>query len=91
MQGVTTTPKDRETSAGKIARPKVASTGADTTLWVLIPACAVAQMEQAWWGAVESSGWEWVACTTPITPTRATQSRQTNLTHAPCLAENLIF
>jgi hypothetical protein len=81
--------KIKETSEGVVARAAVAKTGADATVAVLSPTCAVAQIEQAWWDAVEFSGCEWVACIVPITHTRATQSTHTALTHTPRFADAL--
>ena len=62
-------------------------TGADTAVWILSPAWAVAQIEQVWWEAVEFSACEWIACTTPIAHTRATQSKHTALTNTPRFAD----
>src|ERR1019366_7895567 len=52
-----------EDSATRIARTAVTRTGAEAGVWVLIPALAVAQIEQVWRDAVEFSECEWVACT----------------------------
>src|SRR5271169_4224845 len=71
---VVTERKIGDTSAAKLAKAVVAKIGADATVCVLIPACAVAQIEQVWWDVVEFSECEWVACTAPITHIRTTQS-----------------
>lgn len=81
--------KIRETSATALARTAVAKTGADATVLVLSPAWAVAQIEQVWWEAVEFLGCEWVACSVPITHTRATQSTHTALTNTPRFTDTL--
>jgi hypothetical protein len=47
-------------------------------------------MEQVWWDVVEFSGCEWVACTVPITHTRAMQSTHTALKNVPRLVLALL-
>jgi hypothetical protein len=49
----------------------------------------VAQIEQVWWDVVEFSGCEWVACTVPITHTKAIESTHTALTNLPRFADTL--
>jgi hypothetical protein len=79
--------KIAEVSEIEVARAAVARTGADAAAWVLTPAWAVAQIVQLWWEVVEFSECEWVACTVPMTHTRAMQSTHTALTNPPRLAE----
>jgi hypothetical protein len=86
---VVTERKMGETFATELARAVVTRTGADATGAVFSPTCAVAQIEQAWWDAVEFSGCAWVACTIPRTHTRATQSTDTALRHTPQFANAL--
>lgn len=83
--------KAGETSATAIGRVAVAKTGAEATGAVLSPAWAVAQIVQVWWEVAELSECEWVACTVPITHTRAMESTHTALSHPPRLAETLIM
>jgi hypothetical protein len=47
----------------------------------------VAQIEQVWCEALELSGCECVACSVPMTHTRATQSMHTTLTKTPRFAD----
>jgi hypothetical protein len=86
---VVTGRKVGETSAAGLARAVVTRTGADAAGAVFSPTWAVAQIEQAWWDAAEFSGCAWVACTIPITHTRATQSTDTALPNAPRFADAL--
>jgi acyl-CoA reductase-like NAD-dependent aldehyde dehydrogenase len=69
-------------SEAAMASAAVARTGASATASVLRSACAVEQIEQAWWEAVESSGWACTACTTPIVHTSAMERMQTTLKKA---------
>jgi hypothetical protein len=79
--------KIRETSETELAKGAVARTGADAAVCVLSPTCAVAQIEHVWWDVFELSECAWVACTIPITHTRATQSKPTALTNTPRFAD----
>jgi hypothetical protein len=62
------------------ANAAAAKTGAATTACVLKLACAVEQIEQEWWDAVEFSGCVWTACTTPKAQTNEIASMQRTLT-----------
>lgn len=79
--------KISETFGTVIAKGAAVETGAKAAVWVLTPACAVAQMVQVWWDVAESSGCVCVACTVPITHTRTTESTHTALTNAPRFAD----
>lgn len=82
--------KVSDTSATKIASGAVNKTGADAIVWVLIPACAVAQIEQVWRAVAEFSSLslcEWVACAIPITHISTIASTHTALTNTPRLEE----
>ncbi|SPE40521.1 hypothetical protein SBA7_140013 [Candidatus Sulfotelmatobacter sp. SbA7] len=83
MNWVVTGRKIGETSAAGLARAVVTRTGADATGAVLTPTWAVAQIEQAWWDVAEFSECEWVACTKPITHTKAIESTPTALRNPP--------
>jgi hypothetical protein len=86
---VVTGRKIGETSAAGLARAVVTRTGADAAGAVFSPTWAVAQIEQAWWEVAEFSECEWVACTKPITHTKAIESTHTALTNTPRFAATL--
>jgi hypothetical protein len=67
--------------AGGASRAAV-RTGAATTVCVLTLACAVEQIEQEWWDAVEFPGCVWTACTTPSAQTNAIERTHKTLTMA---------
>jgi len=67
-------------SESGVACSAVAKTGATETVVALRLACAVEQIEQAWWDVDESSGCACTACTKPIAHTSAIASMQTILT-----------
>ena len=65
--------------AGGTSRAAV-RTGAATTVCVPMLACAVEQIEQEWWDAVEFPGCVWTACTTPSAKTNAIEKMHKTLT-----------
>ena len=66
-------------SRAGVVSAAAARTGAAATFSVLSPACAVEQIEQAWWEVVEFSGCACTACTMPIVHTNSIASMQTTL------------
>ena len=92
MNGVVAGRKGSGTSATKTASGAVNKTGAAAIVSVLIPAWAVAQIEQVWRAVAEFSSLslcEWVACARPITHIRAIASTHAALTNTPRLEETL--
>ncbi len=78
-------------TATKAVNVAVCKTGADETVCMLSPACAVAQIEQVWCDVVEFSECEWAACTVPITHMSATQNMHTALTNPPRFTNTFII
>ena len=74
--------------AGGTSRAAV-RTGAATTVCVPMLACAVEQIEQEWWDAVEFPGCVWTACTTPSAKTNAIERTHKTLTMAPRFVKGL--
>jgi len=71
--------KTSENFRAGAASVAVTSAGVVATVATLNPPCAVTQIEQPWWDAVEFSAWACTACTTPIAHTRAIESMHTTL------------
>ena len=67
-------------SGAGVANSAATRIGVAATVSMLRLACATEQSEQAWWDAVESSGWVCTACTTPIAHTSTIARMHTTLT-----------
>jgi len=66
--------------SGEVVGVADSSTGAIEAVSTLSPACAVTQIEHVCRTLVESSGWAWMACAMPTTPTSPIKIRHSTLT-----------